>query len=277
MTLNECLWLTQNLFSWMPLAWGLSQASKNQTMVVAALWFSPPSILTKSTEKSVLICWRDMLRRTGRMTSLPKQGVIFPVRLGGSSLGIMIHDLNHSQFFWLLGPRCRCLWRVFFVAHLRTGGALGYWRERGERKKPFLTLPDVFLSMFFLWGGVICMGNFPYKAKTLTYRWYEVGCTWHSVCVGLGVTIFKAPRSTKSKLSLCVKCNRFYRIREMISTSNGCFLYRLKGFRKQAGWETATIVRSSKIPSWRMDDFLPKHYLKRSQHPLRFCQWTTSQ
>ena len=139
-------------------------------MVVAALWFSPPSILTKSTEKSVLICGRNMLRRTGRMTSLPKQGVIFPVRLGGSSLGIMIHDLNHSQFFWLLGPRCRCLWRVFFVAHLRTGGARGYWRERGERKKPFLTLLDVFLSMFFLWGGVICMGNFPYKAKTLTYR-----------------------------------------------------------------------------------------------------------
>jgi len=97
--------------------------------------------------------WRNMLRRTGRMTPLPKQGVIFPVRLGGSSLGTMIHDLDHwihhdppkistheSRSFFGFSARVVVVFGVCFSWHIWEPEVLGGTGEgaRWEEK----TFPD---------------------------------------------------------------------------------------------------------------------------------------
>lgn len=235
MTLNECLCLNPIYFHECLWHEDFHRHQKKQTMVVAALWFWPPPILTTSTEKSVLICWRNIIIRTGRMTPLPKQGVIVPVRLGGSSLGIMIHDLNHwirhdppristheFRSFFGFSARVVVVFGVCFSWHIWEPEVLRGSAVRGKNLSwNFLTY---FFPGFFV-GGSHLHGQLSVQGQNVDVQMmHELGCTWHSVCARLGVPIFKAPRSTKSKLPFCVNCNRFYRIRELISISNGCFL-----------------------------------------------------
>lgn len=160
-----------------------------------------------------------------------------------------------------------CVFRGTFE-NRRCSGVLE--RERGERKKPFLTLPDVFLSMFCHLHGQLSVQGQNVDVQMIWTRLYMTFCLWwvRSYC-----TIFKAPRSTKSKLPVCVNCNRFYRIREMDFYQQQLFFVAMEMIQKASrlgNWNYC------KIPSWRMDDFLPKHYPQRSRHPLRFCQLRTS-